>query len=208
MKPKLLFASQGKAVAELQSKLNFVLPDKLPALVVDGLFGEKTHRRVKDFQVRNALVADGIVGAKTWAALDGTKPPPGAPKAPAPSPGPLVHKVNQAPVMNGAFVRCSCGQAPSALSISPANRTATIRDCRPMLNIMPFSLCQSLANPTVAAVTAAAQGALAPQPCFPVVVSMWSPASPVQLVPPDQLPAIAVGSVVMCAWGGEITIIS
>jgi hypothetical protein len=35
-------------------------------IVVDGDFGRGTDKIVKDFQARNNLVADGVVGAKTW----------------------------------------------------------------------------------------------------------------------------------------------
>ena len=36
---------------------------------VDGDFGTKTEKAVKDFQTDFSLVVDGIVGPKTWAAL-------------------------------------------------------------------------------------------------------------------------------------------
>lgn len=35
-------------------------------LTIDGDFGPETHRVVQDFQSMNGLVADGIVGPKTW----------------------------------------------------------------------------------------------------------------------------------------------
>lgn len=61
---------KDKAVALikiLQTKLN----TKISAgLVVDGDFGLKTLRAVKNFQTGNGLVADGVVGKLTWAKLN------------------------------------------------------------------------------------------------------------------------------------------
>jgi Putative peptidoglycan binding domain/Domain of unknown function (DUF4280) len=203
MKPKLVFYSQGKAVTELQAKLNLLMQDKTPALVVDGKFGLKTYERVKEFQVKRGLAPDGIVGAKTWAALDGSQPPPGASKPTTPAP---VHNVKWTPVTNGAVVRCCFGAAPSALVVAPPGRPADVRDCRPFTNVMPFGMCMSLSNPTVAGGTYASQGVLTPMPCTPVVISNWSAVSPVQLVGPQQVPAIDKGSTVGCVWGGVISI--
>ena len=53
---------KGSAVKYLQSKL--VL--KGYKLVVDGDFGNKTLEAVKDFQNKNGMVGDGIVGRMTW----------------------------------------------------------------------------------------------------------------------------------------------
>jgi len=46
----------------------------LPPLRIDGGFGAKTRVRVMEFQRQNQLLADGIVGPKTWAILD-PRPP-------------------------------------------------------------------------------------------------------------------------------------
>ena len=52
--------SKGKEVEMLQKALN---------ITVDGDFGIKTENAVKSFQKSKGLVADGIVGEKTWSAL-------------------------------------------------------------------------------------------------------------------------------------------
>lgn len=52
--------SRGEEVKTLQRKLN---------LYPDGIFGKLTEEAVKEFQKAHKLTADGIVGAKTWAAL-------------------------------------------------------------------------------------------------------------------------------------------
>jgi|SRR5262245_2018425 len=73
----LTVGSLGGDVASLQDALNRVgtnaaLPEQvtvLPLLVADGAFGTKTHVRVKDFQHKNGLVADGIAGPLTLGRL-------------------------------------------------------------------------------------------------------------------------------------------
>jgi peptidoglycan hydrolase-like protein with peptidoglycan-binding domain len=55
----------------------------------DGYFTEHTEQLVRDFQAASGLTADGIVGAATWAALQGTPSPAGpAGGAWSPSSGP------------------------------------------------------------------------------------------------------------------------
>ena len=63
----------GADVAAVQDALNQIganaaLPGQqtaLPLLVPDGVFGNKTYIRVKDFQHTNGLVEDGVVGPTT-----------------------------------------------------------------------------------------------------------------------------------------------
>lgn len=55
----------GEDVKKLQARLNELGYD----LVVDGWFGVLTQAAVKDFQSRNRLMIDGIVGFNTYKAL-------------------------------------------------------------------------------------------------------------------------------------------
>lgn len=61
----LRLGSQGNDVKLLQELLN----SYGYSLKVDGDFGIRTDAAVKQFQKSRGLVADGIVGAKTWNAL-------------------------------------------------------------------------------------------------------------------------------------------
>lgn len=114
-------------------------------------------------------------------------------------------------VCMGAMMQCSFGVAPSSLAVLPANKTLTapgplanIMDNKPMANVMPFGMCQSLANPTVAAATAAAMGVLTPMPCIPNTTAPWVPGAPTVLL--ANMPALNNSSKLMCMWGGVIQI--
>lgn len=109
----------------------------------------------------------------------------------------------------GAMMTCSFGAAPSALNILPANRVmagnlpaATIMDHVPIVNIPPFAMCSSPANPTVAAATAAALGVLTPMPCVPATAAPWLPGVPTTAI--GNLPACNDSCKLMCNWGGVI----
>ena len=113
-------------------------------------------------------------------------------------------------VCMGAMLQCSFGVAPSTLVVLPANRVLTgtpaanIMDNKPMVNVPPFGMCQSMANPTVAAATAAAMGALTPMPCIPVTPAPWIVGAPTVLI--GNMPALNNTSRLMCAYGGVIQI--
>lgn len=114
-------------------------------------------------------------------------------------------------VGNGAILQCTFGLAPSTMSVLPAalvNRVnmpaATIMDNVPMMNIMPFGMCNSLSNPQVATATTAAAGVLTPQPCIPVTTAPWTPGSPTVMI--SNKPALNNTCNVQCTWGGAITI--
>ena len=81
---------------------------------------------------------------------------------------------------------------------------ATIMDNKPMVNIMPFGMCSSMANPTVAAATAAAFGVLTPMPCIPNTTAPWAPGSPTVMI--KNIPALNNSSKLMCMWGGVIQV--
>lgn len=65
-RPTLYWGSSGQHVRDLQWRLNAWGYYHGP---IDGYFGAATSQAVKLFQRRNGLVADGIVGPQTWAAL-------------------------------------------------------------------------------------------------------------------------------------------
>jgi g-D-glutamyl-meso-diaminopimelate peptidase len=65
--PLLKKGSKGEAVTRLQQGLQQLGHD--PG-TIDGIFGRNTERAVRDFQTNNGLTADGVVGPKTWTALE------------------------------------------------------------------------------------------------------------------------------------------
>lgn len=114
-------------------------------------------------------------------------------------------------VCNGATLICSFGLAPGQLGVLPVNRVmtssqpaATIMDHQPLVNILPFGLCASLANPQVAAATSAAFGVLTPQPCIPVTIAPWVPGAPTVLL--GQQPSLDNTCKLSCLWGGIIQV--
>ncbi|MFO7639968.1 MAG: DUF4280 domain-containing protein [Candidatus Competibacteraceae bacterium] len=116
-------------------------------------------------------------------------------------------------VCSGAMLQCSFGLAPSTLMVLPVNRTMTsympaanIMDHVPMVNIMPFGACTSIANPTVASATAAAMGVLTPMPCIPVTPAPWVPGAPTVLL--GNMPALNNTSTLMCTWAGVISVVN
>lgn len=59
------YGSKGSTVTELQKLLN----QNGYTLDTDGIFGSNTQAAVKDYQQKNGLTVDGIVGTNTWGAL-------------------------------------------------------------------------------------------------------------------------------------------
>lgn len=116
-------------------------------------------------------------------------------------------------VCMGANMMCTFGMAPSSLVVLPTNKVftnqmpdANIMDHVPMTNIMPFGMCMSIANPAVAAATAAALGVLTPMPCVPNTPAPWVIGAPTDLL--GNFPALDNISTLTCIWGGVITFIT
>ena len=114
-------------------------------------------------------------------------------------------------VVMGAQLMCTMGMAPSNLVVLPANRVmcdnkpaANIMDFKPFVNILPFGMCKSPANPAVAAATAAALGVLTPMPCTPVIPAPWIPGSATDMI--AYFPALNNTCKCMCAFAGTISI--
>jgi len=110
-------------------------------------------------------------------------------------------------VVDGAIVACTFGAAPSALAALPANPTrgsnsaaATIMDFAPMVNIKPFGLCSSPANPAVNTPP------FTPKPCIPATASPWVPGSPAVTI--GGQPALDSACTCNCLWAGVISVIS
>ena len=111
------------------------------------------------------------------------------------------------PAVNATVCSCSFGMAPATLMVTSqqtvnlcAMPAATIMD----QTCMPFGMCSSMANPTVASATAAAMGALTPMPCTPVPAGPWTPGCPTVMV--CGKPLLNNTSKLMCAYGGIIQI--
>jgi hypothetical protein len=114
-------------------------------------------------------------------------------------------------VVNTAQLTCSMGMAPSPLMVLPLNRVfsgnqpaANIMDHVPMVNILPFGMCRSPANPMVAAATAAAMGVLTPMPCIPATPAPWVPGAVTVLL--ANMPSLDNTCTLNCIWAGVIQV--
>ena len=117
------------------------------------------------------------------------------------------------PVTMGAQLQCTMGVAPSVFNVADPVRptvekkpAGVITDNVPMTNILPFGMCNSLANPTVAAATSAALGVLTPQPCIPATAAPWAPGSTIVTI--GGKPALTNTSKLMCNWAGTIQVLN
>jgi len=117
-------------------------------------------------------------------------------------------------VVMGATLKCSFGSTPSSLVViqkatphTVENKlAANIMDHISMANILPFGMCTTVSNPTVASATSAAMGVLTPMPCIPVTPAPWIPGSPTVII--NNALALNNNCKCMCTWGGVISITS
>ena len=110
-----------------------------------------------------------------------------------------------------ASLMCTFGTAPSTLMVLPTAMVnagkmpaGTIMDYAPLVNVLPFAMCMSAANPTVAAATAAALGVVTPMPCIPATAAPWTPGSATVMI--GGMPALSNSCKLMCSYGGSISI--
>ena len=111
-------------------------------------------------------------------------------------------------VVTGASAVCTFGTAPGTINatsqtvcMAEGKPIATIQDCQPG-SITPFGMCTSMANPQVAAATAAALGVLTPQPCVCVPAGTWIPTKPTVLI--GKKPCLTNDCTLMCANGAGV----
>lgn len=114
-------------------------------------------------------------------------------------------------VVAGATLSCSQGDQTSILQMPVSHGVFTknkaqmnTMDFKPNTNIQPFGLCHTLANPAVAAATAANNGVLKPMPCTPVLTMPWLDGKSDQLI--EGQPALTTQSTNMCLYCGTIRV--
>ncbi len=113
-------------------------------------------------------------------------------------------------VVAGAVLNCTFGAAPCPLVVLPTNKViaptpaANINDHIPITNIATFGMCSSIANPSVATATAAAQGVLTPMPCVPATSAPWVPGALTVLL--GGVPALDNVSKCLCSFAGVVSV--
>jgi hypothetical protein len=107
-------------------------------------------------------------------------------------------------VVQTAQMMCTCGAAPSVLTVTSQVQckvgnmlAATIMDFAPMVNVPPFGVCATL--------TAAALGV--PTPCVPAPTGPWAPGS-TSIAKIGNLPALLNTDKLTCGIGGVISIVN
>ena len=109
-------------------------------------------------------------------------------------------------VVSGAMMLCSFGTAPGSLIVLPKNKVmagnmpaANIMDYIPFVNIPPFVMCNSVANP---ATKRPPPVFFTPAPCTPVIAAPWIPGAPTKLI--ANMPALTDSCKCICTLGGGV----
>lgn len=197
---KLQMAADQAKIADLQQEELKLQEEKAKRWFITGDLDEsiaKVQEKISDLESDTRF---------NQTCLDNTIPPP-PPAPPTPTP------VGRTFVATGAKMMCPFAMGGTApFTATPGRKTfvggppmGNIMDFKPLVNIPTFGVCSSLANPTVAAATAAAFGALTPMPCVPNIVAPWKPGKPDLLV--ENFPALLNTDTLQCMWGGVITIL-
>lgn len=116
------------------------------------------------------------------------------------------------PVVSGAACLCTMGTSPGQINATNqmtirvgGKPAASIADSAPLSNVGSCGMCTSLANPAVAAATAAALGVLTPQPCVPAPAGAWVCPGKVRV---GGKPILTTDGKLNCAYGGTISIMN
>ena len=208
----VLFARHGKMKEELEE-----LNRHADELVADFIANDDQVRKASGMLTPDQMERFDDIADKMAAAIRAANPVP-----PKPGPAPVTAKPEQESIVTAvgqqfvnAGTKLTCPFAmggQSALMTDPSRKVfvegpqmANIMDFKPMQNIPTFGMCNNMANPQVAAATAAALGVLTPQPCVPNILAPWSPGKADVLV--EGIPALLSTDTVLCAWAGKLTVI-
>ena len=115
-------------------------------------------------------------------------------------------------VVMGATCMCTMGVAPCTLTVTSQMKeiaggkpVATIMDSN-LANMPSFGMCNSMANPAVAAATAAKLGVFTPAPCARIPAGPWIPKAVTKLV--ANKPVLSMSCTCICPYGGMIKIMN
>lgn len=170
-----------------------------------ALANEELTEREKDLDIKIANVMRDIQFNQEAIMNTEPSPPPMPPELMPPTP-PCQMYVN-----TGAQLRCLMSLVPTEFIADPSRRVilegaqmGNVMDNK-VSNLRPGMMCQSLANPAVASATAAAMGALVPQPCSMVALGPWMTGKMNVLV--EGKPALMNTDTLMCSFGGQLSFV-
>ncbi|WP_268934853.1 NlpC/P60 family protein [Sphingomonas sp. Leaf37] len=124
---------RGQQVQMLQHLLN-TSGRARPPLDLDGVFGLRTEQAVRDYQGRNSLAVDGVVGRNTWTALGADRTAAPAARSPAspvstralPTRAVPIPSIRQMPLPTGRAIQPAVAAAPAPAPVPAPRRTAPL----------------------------------------------------------------------------------